>query len=256
MKNTTHKSPFFFWAKPTSSVETPNRKDIVRGILTPLPLIGLFVVSIFKLFFSTWAQLGFEEEFNLLTNLWSMAITGAIIHFLISIPYKFHKWESVPSEKSFRSGIVLVAITFFAISLMQFAIMGLIGGQMPQLTQMQILPSVAINSGAAIAEEWIFAWGIFTVLFWFVTLRRRQPTMMDLFVVLLVNGIIFSLFHSAVGLVLYGGEVAFLPAIFASRVALDISFYISKGRLEIPMIAHFLINFFKSLVVVTGGMGG
>lgn len=249
-----HKLPFFLLSKPTPSIGV-KRVDIVKGMLTPIPLIGLFVVSIFKLFFSTWATLGFQEEFNLLTNLWSMAITGAVLHFLISIPHKFHNFELIPSEKSFRNTLILVSVTFFSISLLQFAILGLIGTVAPQITQLQILPSVAINSGAAIAEEWVFAWGIFTFLFWFVTLRHHEPTMMDLFIVLLVNGIIFSLFHSAVGLVLYGGETAFLPAIFASRVALDMSFYISGGRLEVPMSGHFLINFFKSLVIVTGGIG-
>ena len=217
---------------------TPEFTSLIRGRVDLFSLSSFVYVIIFMLFFTTWEQF-FPSETALLRNMWAFAISGALLHefawgsekdWIFSIKKKVSF-----NTSSLRSLIPAVGLTFFSVLIMQLATVVIIGAKEKiGISMLQVMPAIGVNLGAAIVEEWIFSWCTFT-FFYFVS-RGNLP------ICLLANGITFALFHSAVKFILYGGQGAFLPAIFVSRVMLDMLYYFSEGRISAPMAVHLMVN--------------
>jgi len=227
---------------------TPEHSELIRGKLDLISLASYYYLVIFMLMFSTWERF-FPTEANLLRTMWEFAISGMIGHIAfwgVDVDWSItkEKIDLLGKVSEWRALLTAIGITYVVISIAQMITIMAIGGieQFKPLVKMQIIPQLGINVGAALAEEWIFAFGTFTFIY-FVTRGNLKIT-------LFTNGILFALFHSAVKFILYGNEPAFLPAIFISRVMLDILYYFSEGRVSTTITVHLLINVTRSLMRV------
>jgi hypothetical protein len=215
------------------------RWDVITAILTAYLLI-------FMVFFSTWAKV-FPEEWDLLQKLCWMTVVGFILHFVsgTAVGRPFPHFDILPRASVLtRRTISIVGFGFSGVILMQFITITLLRIP-PSVVSMQTIPHAFLGAAAGIAEEWIFAWGLFTFFYW-LTMKRGY----NLIPVLLVNGICFALFHSYVGFVSYAGHAEFLPTIFVSRNVIDVAYFISGGRLAVAMGIHILVDVTKSLIML------
>lgn len=185
------------------------------------------------------------QFFQIMFSLWMFAFTGIVIHELlgrssVSWNYRFY----VPKKQL----ILLGAFAFFFGVFMQITAYTLTVG----VTERIAFSSASlganiylVNLGAAIAEEWAFAWGFLGL--WLMLLRGIGFGKLRLVAALIANATLFTMYHFAVAAQLHQGELNFLPAMFLFRIALDISFILSNYDLSVPLIGHFLTNLFKSI---------
>ena len=225
------KSPFF-----SSSII-----EVVRGKLDVVSLTALTYLFVFMLFYTVWSKF-FPEMYDLLSKLWLFATSGLIVHEIMWGSQKDLFFTSQKGE--LRKTITLTGLAFSSIVIAQFAIIQTFGMEHKPLTGSALQTKLFGAIGAAIAEEFAFACFIFS-LFLFLT--------KNLYISLFVNAIIFALFHSAVGYQFYMGMPAFFPAIFVSRLALDLVYYFSGGRITTSILAHGMINFSTVMAYYYGG---
>jgi len=224
--------------------------EVVRGKLDIISISLTVYLLLFMVLFATWEVL-FPREFGLLRNLCWLTVIGFMIHLMVCFAIgAFPSFDIIhlPSKAS-RMFISLVGFGFSGVVLVQFAVISLITTDV-SIVSMETIPQLFLGAGAGIAEEWIFAWGVFTFLYW-VTMSRPH----NLIPVMLSNAIIFACCHAAMGFMFYQGRAEFLPVIFASRLVIDASYYYSGGRLSAAMLIHILVNISRSLVIFSTGGG-
>jgi hypothetical protein len=237
---------------PSFSVRTvfEDTVEVVRGKLDIISISLTVYLLLFMVVFATWEKL-FPQEFSLLQNLCWLTVIGFMLHLMVCFAIgAFPSFDIIhlPSKES-RTFISLVGFGFSGVVLVQFAVISLLTAK-PNVVSMETIPQLFLGAGSGIAEEWIFAWGMFTFLYW-ITMSRPH----NLIPVMLSNAIVFALCHSAMGFMFYQGRAEFLPVIFASRLVIDASYYYSGGRLSVAMLIHILVNVSRSLVMLPIGGG-
>lgn len=213
------------------------------GKLNIISIISIAFISIETLL----ARIFFSFEaafFEIMFSLWMFAITGIVIHELlgrsqVSFNYRFY----VPRKKL----LLLGAFAFFFGVFAQIMAYTLVIGAAERIpfTASSIGANLyLVNLGAAIAEEWAFAWGFLGL---WLMLLSSFTSKFKLAGALIANASLFTVYHFAIGSRLHQGELNFLPAMFLFRIALDLSFILSNYDLSVPLIGHFLTNLFKSI---------
>ena len=230
------KSPFF----------ASNLKQVIKGKLDIISLTALTYLFVFMLFYAVWSKF-FPEMFDLLWKMWLFATSGLIIHEVMwgSDKDLFFKGtaKTALQKSELRKTFTLTGLAFTSIVITQFAVITLFKVASEPLTLQTLNERTFGALGAAIAEEFAFAWFLFS-LFLFIT--------KNVYISLFVDALLFALFHTAVGFMAFMGMPAYFPAIFLSRLILDTVYYLSGGRISVTIMAHGMINFF-TVIAVGGG---
>ena len=223
------------------------RKDPFNsGKLNIISILSVAVFSIETLLARIFVQFK-TVFFEIMFSLWMFTITGIVLHELLG--RSAVKWEYtffVPRQRL----LMLGAIAFFAGVFAQVSAYTLTVGwgleRVPFMASTFGFEMYAINLGAAIAEEWAFAWGFLGL--WLMLLKGVGSNgRYRMVLALLANASIFTIYHFAVADILHQGELNFLPAMFGFRIALDVAFILSDYDLSVPLIGHFLTNLFKTV---------
>lgn len=232
------------------SIQTP---VVIRGRIGYLAFFSCVMFVIMVAFASTWRAF-YPAEFAVLSVVGTtLLFSGVLFHEVAwgwdtSSLFPWRKRDMIFTFKqsalpSTQWKVLMFCVCFLVVTLSQIA-MKLYFGTIPKVISLvpsSIYPAVSYYVGIAIAEEFFFAGLLFCT--WLLMTRHVGVSMF-------VNALIFSAFHSAMYYVLHVGDPAFIPAMFAARLSLDLfGYYLTGGDIWVGVFAHSFGNVLPSLLV-------
>lgn len=208
--------------RPRTRASLNLQTGVGRITLDPISIFLSFVAVMIGLYMYTFAPLDF------VTATHGLFIVAMI---LVGIAFGVVLLKS-PVEPRLTSAQVMEIMKWFAIGFISIAFLQIVLFKVGQLTTAGV-PSKIYYGAMGISEEFAFRFVLLQFLFNYLVMTKN-----NLFLAAVMTSVIFTMYHSVV----YGMLPLSMIIVFVSSMVLSV-IAIKSGRLSVPVLVHFLVNF-------------